>query len=254
MDAAKPFCHRGRYCMWRNSNASLKNACISSLFPLIYLSMQILSNVPDPSKGPLPRRDLREAAFRKYEQYIAKALTERVFYIDTRTAFGADDFGENYKRPMLAATFCLRFNDAKLGFKRYGYQSNLIPRHANLACIKPTEYDMYTIAINNISIPHSEVVSRQQAVIPDFRLQLTDFETFLSELADGKHGTGVFTIPNVTDIEGEYLKRLITAKKGIIYLYDIHEREATFNLNEHTPIPGNEVFEMPEGFDPMKSL
>jgi len=74
-----------------------------------------------PPNDALPRPDLQEPAFRKYERYIARAL-ERSYRIDPMI--------ELHVTPR---TFIARFKDAILGFQRYNYTSTSIPRSAAMS-------------------------------------------------------------------------------------------------------------------------
>ena len=74
----------------------------------------------------IPRRDLRESAFRKYEIIIARAVNDlregQSFFHNT---------GE-----MKSDTFISRFNDAKRGFTLYNYPSKFIKPKENLSKIR----------------------------------------------------------------------------------------------------------------------
>ena len=77
----------------------------------------------------LPRYDLRETAFRRYEALIAEAC---------RGSFTYDPFIMGIK----PRTFVARFRDAILGYKRYGYESFVIPKDFNLdsiTCVELTD-------------------------------------------------------------------------------------------------------------------
>jgi hypothetical protein len=65
----------------------------------------------------LPRPDLREPAFRKYESDIARACKGTIkISRELLLAMG-----------IKPATYVCRFRDAILGYKRYSYQSAMIP-------------------------------------------------------------------------------------------------------------------------------
>lgn len=80
----------------------------------------------DKQPMPLPRPDLREGPFRKYEPFILAAL---------EGSCKANPFPTQ-----TATTFACRFKDAILGFKRYKYLSK-IPEDADLDCIKVQPLD-----------------------------------------------------------------------------------------------------------------
>jgi hypothetical protein len=86
----------------------------------------------------LPRTDLREPAFRRYEQHIAAALKGSTI-IDPA--------------PLKAVTFCARFKDACLGFEKYGYASDVIPTGAWLRVIKPLELPDGKVLLQNRALP-----------------------------------------------------------------------------------------------------
>lgn len=73
----------------------------------------------------MPRKDLLEPAFRRYEKLIARAI-EQDYVVDPK------ELGTR----MNARTFVARFNDAKRGYTLYGYESQLIPKAFNLMFIK----------------------------------------------------------------------------------------------------------------------
>ena len=109
---------------------------------IIFSSMNITySN--EPNSPQLPRPDLREHAFRKYEHLISKAC------------FGSFNFDptdiNNILRPMTAHTFACRFRDAILGFRRFGYISRIIPKDYDVNLIKVYELQDGTVFIKNES-------------------------------------------------------------------------------------------------------
>lgn len=78
----------------------------------------------------LPRLDLREPAFRRMERLIAKACVE-TFSLNPKTDVEGISMNPH--------TFCLRFRDAIIGFKRFKYRSSMIPKGVDLDTIKCTE-------------------------------------------------------------------------------------------------------------------
>lgn len=88
----------------------------------------------DPN-APIPRVDLREPAFRKYERFIAAACN------GTITVNPLD--GQNTN------TFVCRLRDAILGYERYHYPSKLIPLDYPLSRLKPEALNSGQVRINN---------------------------------------------------------------------------------------------------------
>lgn len=82
----------------------------------------------------LPRRDLRESAFRRYEADIARG---------TRETFILTPVG------VTPLTYCARFKDAILGFQRYKYQSFLIPEGFDLSLLTVHETADGRVLIKN---------------------------------------------------------------------------------------------------------
>ena len=72
----------------------------------------------------LPRFDLREKPFRKFERYINRALHE---------TYELDPYVELHLKPH---SFVIRFKDAILGFQRYKYTSRLFDQEANFKAIR----------------------------------------------------------------------------------------------------------------------
>src|SRR5260370_30569193 len=85
----------------------------------------------------LPRYDLREKAFKKYERYINQALHE---------AYTFDPILVMQVRP---TTFICRFRDAILGFQRYHYPSILFSQSADFAAIRLYETSDGKVSIVN---------------------------------------------------------------------------------------------------------
>lgn len=88
-------------------------------------------------KRVLPRIDLREEAFRRFENTIANAC-KGSFVVKPRVEFGISP-----------RTFLIRFTDAKRGYKLYGYYSDLIPANYELDRIKTVELDNDEVWIMN---------------------------------------------------------------------------------------------------------
>ena len=77
----------------------------------------------------LPRFDLREKPFRKFERYINRALHE---------TYELDPYVELHLKPH---SFVIRFKDAILGFQRYKYESILFTQEADFKSI-----DLYELS------------------------------------------------------------------------------------------------------------
>jgi len=92
----------------------------------------------------LPRFDLREPAFRKYERVISKALESTEIIVDPRSVAAEG-------RPMNAYTFCRRFKDACSAFRRFGYASQLISRSQDLGVLRVSETAQGQVRIRNMS-------------------------------------------------------------------------------------------------------
>lgn len=90
------------------------------------------------------RHDLREPAFRKYEQYIADACNTGSF---TLTPLLPDKSGK--LKPVKADTFVTRFSDAILAYRRYSYPSSLIPPNYDLSYIKARALANGKVLISN---------------------------------------------------------------------------------------------------------
>jgi len=94
----------------------------------------------------LPRYDLREQAFRRYERYIAMACSEMVFILDLKK-----EFERAGRRAPSPRTFALRFRDAIIGYLTYHYESDTIPANATgyLDKIRVEELDGGRVRILN---------------------------------------------------------------------------------------------------------
>lgn len=126
----------------------------------------------------LPRWDLRENAFRKYERYINRALHETY------------ELDPGVEMNMKADTFVCRFKDAILGFKRYRYKSILFGPDADFNSIKlyalPTGWvrvvnTTFTAAVNT---PKVLQASRDReeiiAIAKEYHAHSRDDQTFIS--------------------------------------------------------------------------
>lgn len=115
----------------------------------------------------LPRLTLREKAFRKYERYIARALKE---------SYTLDPFAEMNLR---AHSFVLGFKDATLGFKRYGYDSILIPKGADFRVLRLYELSDDSVSIVNLRAAAVEARPSIPSAEKDF--------AFITEIARQYH-------------------------------------------------------------------
>lgn len=78
----------------------------------------------------LPRRDLREEAFRRYESAIAEGCVHS-FTLDPKQY---SKYGK-----MTPLTFICRFHDAILGYRRFNYPSTLIPKDFDVTKLHAVE-------------------------------------------------------------------------------------------------------------------
>jgi hypothetical protein len=115
---------------------------------------------------PVPRPDLRETAFRRYEIFIAEAAVKKTLIVD----FSRFPCGPK-KTVRLPRTFIARFNDAKLGYKRYCYSSTLIPKGFDVANLLATELSDGTVLIENqlfSTTPLSRLLTSSHTAIEAF--------------------------------------------------------------------------------------
>lgn len=161
-----------------------------------------------PTTSFLPRYDLREPAFRRYERYIQRA-TERSYIINPREELN-----------LSPNTFILRFRDAITGFKRYHYSST-IPKDFEFKRIRLRETDNGEVLVENILAPLPSA-----GVIPIGCRSDKPFDVFIdlqqialaAEQVHLRHTTGPFYIRYKTQ----------------------DEKQSVFNLssnNETTTIP-----------------
>jgi len=86
----------------------------------------------------LPRYDLQERAFRKYEAAIAEACKGSVVITPPIK--------------MSAYSYMVRFRDACLGYRRYGYKSDMIPPGYDLTMLKPEVCADGKVLIRNLRV------------------------------------------------------------------------------------------------------
>ena len=93
----------------------------------------------------LPRRDLRPAAFAKYEPYMAQAIVKGYIVVPPW------DFPSGRTKQMKSATtFICRFQDAKTAYKLYHYVSSMIPKDFNIDNLKISELADGGVLIQNM--------------------------------------------------------------------------------------------------------
>lgn len=97
----------------------------------------------------LPRWDLREKAFRKYEKYIAISLKRSLLVHPFLPAEPQGGTGSRFPGSMNAHTFICRFKDAILGFKRHNYVSPLFDKSAMFEHIVPIENADGSVLLSN---------------------------------------------------------------------------------------------------------
>lgn len=92
----------------------------------------------DPNARVIPRIGLREDAFRRMEGYMASACAGTV-----------DVVVANHLPKMKPQSFITAFNEARKGFRDYGYHSSAIPAGYDLMKIKPQELDNGNVRLSN---------------------------------------------------------------------------------------------------------
>lgn len=85
----------------------------------------------------LPRIDLREPAFRRYEPIIAEACKQTI------------EYNPLLKLNVNPHTFACRFRDAILGKRRYHYHSSIIPRDFDITVLRVHELSNGNVLIEN---------------------------------------------------------------------------------------------------------
>lgn len=85
----------------------------------------------------LPRRSMREDAFRKYEHLIAMACK------------GSFEYDPTQLDEMKASSFMVGFREAKRGQENFNYKSSVIPQGYDLSCIKLFETESGRVWIEN---------------------------------------------------------------------------------------------------------
>ena len=90
----------------------------------------------------LPRVDLREEAFRRFEKLIAKACVNREIEVTPDMVEG--------RRMLSTKSFCTRFRDALRGHMMFAYPSILIPHgYVPYGHVKATETDRGSVWVYN---------------------------------------------------------------------------------------------------------
>jgi len=105
----------------------------------------------------LPRLELREPAFRKYEYFLAKAVqgSYRISAEEVR-AMGTT-------KPMNNRTFKLRITDAKTAFERFGYKSKRIPPGYPMRNVKFYETEDGGVQCINLNTERAAVHAHKDA-------------------------------------------------------------------------------------------
>jgi hypothetical protein len=130
------------------------------------------NDTTDYSPLELPRPDLREPAFRRYEPLIAKAIKSH------QTVFTYADFPVGAKKVVKTArTFISRFSDAKLAYKRYRYQSSSIPTSFDLSNLVCTELQDGSVLVRNhaySTTPRSMLLSSDHVTLKSLAERLAN--------------------------------------------------------------------------------
>lgn len=142
----------------------------------------------------LPRFDLREEAFSRYELYIAKACLGE-YVVDP----------SQLPRPVKPMTFIARFKDAIRGYKLYNYKSSAIPRNHSLVFrLAETSNGLVRISPVGIEKPASPKFDRIAALV------------ILKQLADGTR-QGPYQFEGMDDSDLAWLEEL---KKTLYIAFD----------------------------------
>lgn len=147
------------------------------------------------------RSDLCEAAFRKYESFIARAANSGTFVLDPKSAIMSKN-GE-YKA-LKAATFCTRFTDALRGYKLYSYPSNCIPSAFDCGCLKarPTT-DGRVMIINSAADAKAKGEALQLVYDPTNESQMAKLLTAITLVVKHCKESLAFVEFNITLPNGE---------------------------------------------------
>lgn len=146
---------------------------------------------------PLPRFDLREAAFRRYEKIIAKACKGPMTDVPP------------FERQS-AYTFISRFRDAVRGFKKFGYVSTMIPPN------HPLEFRLVEMQNGRVSIlPMSQLGVTEQKLNEEYDEEYV-FNTLIPAL-DTEILNGVFVYKGLTTEQKERLKEKCDRMKNVFY-------------------------------------
>jgi len=122
----------------------------------------------------LPRFELREPQCRRFEKLIGHAIKNPSLVLNMENI--AEVIGGS---GMNSRTFKLRFEDALLGFRRYKYPSELIPRGYDLKVIKVQELAGGKVLVSNMvaatvqqmekeTVPHSNNKGKLIQFLLDF--------------------------------------------------------------------------------------
>jgi len=126
----------------------------------------------------LPRRDSREAAFRKYEPFIARGL------------IGETTIDPKVELDLSATTFVARFRDAVLAKKKFGYKSRFVPDGVSLENLTADELENGLVLIKNATAAPANVIP------PDDKFSEERIVALMNEVASKKVTAHYLTCPS----------------------------------------------------------
>lgn len=141
----------------------------------------------------MPRYDLREPAFRRYEPYIAKAL-QGSYLLNPMAELGVSP-----------ATFIARFRDAILAKQRFGYKSISVSCDAlELNVIRAYQTPDGNVTVENVAADCRAQEVRTAAKELDF----APIDSMRDEVIAGKHPDGLSVDCSLIDLPHivDYLK------------------------------------------------
>ncbi len=138
----------------------------------------------------LPRIGLREHRFRKYEELIARVAKHGGLTINPK------EFGEGRAS---AITFITQFNDAMLGFEKFKYVSDKIPRGFSRKTIKCYERRDGSVEIENNAMKMAANASQtmNNEILPGGQESVTRIIEFFGK----PEGKGKFAVDLYAKIE-----------------------------------------------------
>lgn len=176
-----------------------------------------------------PRHDLREPAFRRYENVMAKAATMRQLILQSFEL----PIGLTGRRPS-AKTFVARFTDAKLGFKRYGYKTYLIPKGFDVDNLVAYEMNDDSVVIRNYALSTSPIV-------PIVSTDRTTIMLIIKDLPNWLPGCSV-TVKIACDEDFTWLRSLETPHRIVVSDKDANDF-VTFSYDQ--PVKADFVVDDP---------